>query len=98
MKWRLTLHQDPVTRAPTRYVLQGTAFRQAARTGRWSVVRSKADPTRLIYRLDTDGPATFLSFVKADENILLFMEDDGRLLPGDSYFSYTLNRATSVTR
>jgi hypothetical protein len=94
LKWRLTLRQDPVTRAPTRYVLEGTAFRQAARTGKWSVVRSKVDPTRLIYRLDADGPTAFLSFVRADEHILLFMDDDGDLLPGDSYFSYTLNRVT----
>lgn len=94
LKWRLTLHQDPVKRVPTRYVLEGTAFRQAARKGRWSVVRSRSDPTRLIYRLDDDGSAAFLSFVRADENVLLFIDDDGDLLPGDSYFSYTLNRVT----
>ena len=94
LKWRLTLHQDPVTHAPTRYVLEGTAFRQAARTGRWTVVRSKSDPARLIYRLDADGSTAFLSFVRADEDILLFMNDDGELLAGDSYFSHTLNRVT----
>jgi hypothetical protein len=96
LKWRLTLHQDPVTRAPTGYVLEGTAFRQATRTGRWSVVRSKLDPARLIYRLDANGPGAFLSFLRADEDVLLFMADDGSLLPGDSYFSYTLNRKATA--
>ena len=91
-------HQDPVPRAPTRYVLEGTAFRQAAHTGRWSVVRSKVDPRRLIYRLDADGSTAFLSFARADEDILLFMDDDGNLLAGDSYFSYTLNRVTRLQR
>lgn len=94
LKWRLTLYEDPVTHAPTRYVLEGTAFRQAARTGRWTVVRSKSDPTCIVDRLDADESTAFLSFVRADEHILLFMADAGDLIPGDSYFSYTLNRVT----
>lgn len=94
LKWALTLHQDPVTRAPTRYVLEGTAYRTAPRTGRWAVLRSRSDPKLVVYRLDPDQPGRSLSFFRADDNILLFLNEDGAFLVGDSHFSYTLNRVT----
>jgi hypothetical protein len=96
LKWTLTLHQDAVTGAPTHYVLEGTAYRTAPRRGTWTVLRNKNDPRMIVYRLDPDDAERSLSFVRADDNILLFAREDGSPLVGDTYFSYTLNRASRV--
>ena len=92
LKWKLTLHQDAVTGAPTRYVLEGTAYRSAPRMGTWAVLRKRSDPGRIVYVLDPGDTQRSLSFVRADHNILLFAGEDGSPLVGDGYFSYTLNR------
>ena len=92
LKWGLTLHQDPVTGAPTRYVLEGTAYRSAPRTGKWAVMKNARDPERAVYVLDPDDSKRSLLCVRADANILLFAGEDGSPLVGNNYFSYTLNR------
>ncbi len=81
-----------MTGAPTRYVLEGTAYRSAPRTGTWAVLREKNDAERIVYVLDPGDTQRSLSFVRADHNILLFAGEDGSPLVGDGYFSYTLNR------
>ena len=92
LKWRLKLYHDTATRAPTRYVLEGTLYRSAPRTGRWTVVTRKDNPNVLVYQLDPDRPGATLSLLRADDNILFFLNRDGGFLVGDSFFSYTLNR------
>ena len=92
LKWRLTLHQDSSSGVPTRYVLEGTAYRNTPRTGKWAVMRNRNDPSITIYVLDPDDAERSLSLVRADDNILLFAGDDGSPFVGDHYFSYTLNR------
>jgi hypothetical protein len=92
LKWRLILYQDAVTRAPTRYILEGSPYRNAPRTGKWAVARIKNDAKALVYQLALGEPGGFLSLLKADDNILLFLNKDGDFLVGDIYFSYTLNR------
>jgi hypothetical protein len=93
IKWQLLLFQDPVTHAPTTYALGGFAWRNPPKTGRWAIVKgTKADPQAVIYQLEPDQPQGFLSFLKADENILLFLDHEHKPLVGNSRFSYTLNR------
>jgi len=92
LKWKLTLHHDAATGAPTRYVLEGSAYRRAPRIGTWAVLRNRNDPGTIVYRLDPDDADRSLSFIRADDNILLFAGEDGSPLVGDKYFSYTLNR------
>ena len=92
LKWGLTLHQDPVTGAPTRYVLEGTVYRSAPRTGKWAVMKNARYPKRAVYVLDPDDSKRSLLFVRADAYILLFAGEDGSPLVGNNYFSYTLNR------
>ena len=77
--------------APTRYVLEGTAFRQAARTGSGPSSGARSIP-RISSTVSMSTGRPRLSILRADGDILLFMSDDGNLLPGDRYFSYTLNR------
>lgn len=96
IKWRLVLYQDPVTHAPTTYALGGFMWRNPPRTGKWSIVKgTPIDPNATVYQLDPDDPQGFLSFVKADDNILFFLDKDRNLLIGNIKHSYTLNRVTN---
>ena len=93
IKWQLILFQDPVTHAPTTYALGGFAWRNPPKTGKWAIVKgAKEDPNAVVYQLDPDDPEGFLSFQKADDNILLFLDKNRELLVGNEQFSFTLNR------
>jgi hypothetical protein len=95
IKWQLILYRDPVTHAPTTFALGGLVWRNPPKTGKWSIVKgTKEDPDAEVYQLDTDDQNGFLSFLKADDNILLFLDKNRELLVGDERFGYTLNRAT----
>jgi hypothetical protein len=94
IKWQLILFQDPATHAPTTYALGGFAWRNPPRTGKWVIVQgAKGDPDAVVIQLDPDDPNGFLSFLKADENILFFLDKNRDLLVGNDRFSYTLNRS-----
>lgn len=94
LKWRLILHRDPATGLAGRYTLEGTLYRDRSRTGRWSIERRSSEPRIAVIRLDPSGGGAFLSFMKADNNILLFLDESDRPLVGNSDFSFTLNRVT----
>jgi len=95
IKWQLILYRDPVTHAPTTFALGGLVWRNPPKTGKWSIVKAtKEDPDTEVYQLDTDDQNGFLSFLKADDNILFFLGKNRELLVGNEQFSYTLNRAT----
>jgi hypothetical protein len=91
LKWELTLNQDPRTSIPTTFKMRGTLFRDFDREGKWAILQGRpADANATIYRLDFDEKPLFL--LKADDNILFFLNNDGSLMVGNSDFSYTLNR------
>jgi len=99
VKWDLTLYQDPNRLTPTMYKLRGTFHRERAGEGRWAIVRgTKKDPAAVVYQLDPDKPQGSLFLLKADDNILLFLDKDRNLMVGNSDFSYTLNRAKNVLK
>ena len=76
-----------------RAALGGFAWRNPPKTGKWTIIRGiKGDPNAVVYQLEPDDPQSFLSFLKADENILLFLDKEQNPLVGNSHFSYTLNR------
>lgn len=52
-----------------------------------------ANPEALIYQLDPNASQGSLLFLKADENILYFLDRSRNLLVGNYDFSYTLNRS-----
>jgi hypothetical protein len=96
IKWRLILYQDPVTHAPTTYALGGFMWRNPPRTGKWTIFKgTPIDSNATVYQLDPDAPQGFLSFLKADDNILFFLDNDRNLLIGNIKHSYTLNRVTN---
>ena len=95
IKWRLTLYQDPKNLKPTTYTLEGvlTDYRQKLREGKWAIVKStKTDPEAVIYQLALAGSKRSQFFLKADDNILFFLDKDWNLMVGNADFSYTLNR------
>lgn len=93
VKWDLALYQDPNTLAPTSYKLRGTFFRERVREGKWTIVRgTKTSPNAVVYQLDPDKPQGSLFLLKADSNILFFLDRERNLLVGNANFSYTLNR------
>ena len=94
IKWQLILYRDPMTHAPTTFALGGLAWRNPPKTGKWSIAKgTKEDPDAEVYQLDSGDQHGFLSFLKADDNILLFLDKSRELLVGNENFSYTLNRA-----
>lgn len=93
VKWDLTLYGDEKTSAPTTYELKGTFYRDQPRKGTWRVlIGAKAGPGAIVYQLDPDASQGSLLFLKADDNILFFLDHSRHLLVGNQDFSYTLNR------
>jgi hypothetical protein len=98
LKWELTLNQDPNTSNPTTFKMRGTLFRDFDREGKWAILQGRpADANATIYRLDFDKVEKPLFLLKADDNILFFLHNDGSLMVGNSDFSYTLNREFSLS-
>ena len=93
LKWRLTLFRDPKTGKPTTYTIQRTLHRTEPIEGTWKIITgTKTDPKAVTYQLDPDKPERSMSFLVGDENVLFFLDKEGRLYGGNADFSYTLNR------
>ena len=92
-KWRVTLYQDPQTRSPTTYKIEGTLFRKAAREGSWSIIRgAHGKPDAIVYQLRAGKSEPPLHLLKGDDNVLFFLGQARNHLVGNCEFSYTLNR------
>ena len=93
VKWRVTLHQHPQTREPAGYKIESSLHRERAREGRWSIVRgTQGDSSATVYRLEPVGREAAVWLLKADDNILYFLDQRQQLLIGNADFGYTLNR------
>jgi hypothetical protein len=93
-KWRVTLYQEPDTKVPTTYKIEGTFFRPSARAGNWTTLHGRpGDPAATIFQLSSPtGPALLL--LKGDDNVLFLLDEERAPLVGHCEFSYTLNRRT----
>jgi hypothetical protein len=98
-KWRVTLYQDSVTHGATNFRLKtvyvGTGNEVYVNEGRWQAglaTKQHAGSTIYQLQLDPNYPKLNLNFLKADENILFFLDEHGNLSVGNNYTSYTLNR------
>lgn len=95
-KWRVTLFQDPDTRAPAAYKVEGSLQLLGARHGAWSMARgTPLDPDAVVYRLAPGAGEQPLWLLKGDDNVLFFLDATLRPLVGHAGFSYTLNRRHS---
>jgi hypothetical protein len=91
MKWYIIFNVDPVTKQHLYKLKGGLAFRQENKfQGEWEIIKGKEG--RVIYKLKPESGRYIIYLLKADDNILLFTDQDGNLLVGNEDFSYTLNR------
>jgi hypothetical protein len=96
VKWRVTLYQDPATSAATTYKVESSLHRQRAREGTWRILRRpSAGSESVIYQLDATPTEGAIRFLKGDDNVFFFVDDQFRPLIGTAEFSYTLNRVPS---
>ena len=99
IKCRLILFQDMNTHTPSTFLLQtiyvGKGDTKYGTTGKWKLMQGTVDdPAAVVYQLEPDtgkSPAPLL-LLKADDNILFFIDNDTHLMVGNNYCSYTLNR------
>jgi hypothetical protein len=59
---------------------------------------SSSESSWVIYHPDYDGPAEALSLLRVDDNVLLFLDRNLKVLVGDASWSYTLNRTDMPAR
>ncbi|MEX2142914.1 MAG: hypothetical protein WD894_26895 [Pirellulales bacterium] len=107
MHWRLTLHQNPKTKAPTGYKLRcdygpavpglpglGKTRQIIERQGRWKITKGiKSNPDAVVYEL-----ANSVALFKLDDNILHVLNRDRSLMNGTGGWSYTLNRTEAAEK
>jgi len=97
IKCQLTLYQDAKTHTPTTFLLQTIYVAKGdtrySTTGKWTMTQgTKTDPGAIVYQLDSEEPQISLALLKADDNILFFLDKERNFLVGNNYSSYTLNR------
>ena len=96
IKWRLTLYRDPATGQPTAYVFDGT---RTTRRGRWRIEGGTgSERSHAVYHLSYEGVGRGLSLLSIDENVLLLLDRDLKVLVGDASWSYALNRVSRPVR
>jgi len=78
---------------PTVYKVDNSLNRGRTWTGAWRVLHGAPGfPSATVYELDagpTHGPILLL---RADENVVLFLDHQRQPLPGTANLSYTLSR------
>jgi hypothetical protein len=93
MKWKITFYHDAVNNRPTTYTIDRTMARDQLLRGKWQVLKgTAADADAVVYQLTPEKGDEPMYFLKADDNILFFLNKQRVLLAGNEQFSYTLNR------
>ena len=109
VEWELTLYMDANTKVPTHYKLKGVNRYTVKETnmysepginneaeGRWAIVQgTKINPNAIYYQLNPDKPGLGLSFLKLSDNLLHIVDENEKLMIGNEFFSYTLNRISN---
>ena len=105
VEWNLTLYTNPVTQEPTAYKLTGinrftiketnlpSQGSKAESEGKWIIIRgSKTNPDAVVYRLNPGKPKISIDMLKLGDNLLHILDHEGKLMIGNEFYSYTLNR------
>jgi hypothetical protein len=94
LKWLLKLYLNPSMQQPSGYELSATFHRQSILKGKWEMVKGRpADPDAIIYKIHLGKPYESILLLKADDNVLFFLDRNLNPLVGNAQFSYTLSRA-----
>lgn len=94
LKWQLILERDPLTKQPTGYTFRKVIDNTPRQvTGRWIQQKGTgALSGSVIYTLDPENPATAMSFLVGDDQVLIFLDKQMKPYPGNEHFSVALNR------
>ena len=99
IKWNLQLLKDTyildcdygMPKQGTRGFIDGG--KHLHREGKWIIEKGSAtDPSAVIYRLDPDSPATSISFLRLNDNLIHLLDSHRQLMIGTGAWSYTLNK------
>ena len=95
LKWYFVFYTDSLTGKPSHYLKAGMGYtKRNMEKGQWEIITKKNG--QIIYQLNPADKTYTLYLLKGDENILFFIDRDGRLLVGNENFSYLLNRKREV--
>jgi hypothetical protein len=100
---------DATTKEPARYTLKGINRYSVKETnmysepgikteteGKWKIVRgTKTNPDAVLYQLNPDKSKMSLSFLKLNDNLLHILDQNEKLMIGNEFHSYTLNRISN---
>lgn len=90
LKWRLTLYSDKGWEGGS-YTLEGSLYRKEnPGTGIWRLRKGTGTNANIIELLSDRQPPLLLQ--KMDDNILIFLDEHEKLMVGNDYLSYALNR------
>jgi hypothetical protein len=106
VEWKFTLYKDPKTQQPTTYKLEGINRHSEKETnmysqpgtktaseGKWAIVKGiKTNPSAIVYQLNPGNPKISVSLLRMSDDLLHILDGEGRLMIGDEFFSYTLNK------
>jgi hypothetical protein len=94
LKWRLILHRDSITFAPTTYSIRKVVDNEPKEiTGNWVIIKgTKMNPDAVLIQLDPEKPDHTISLFAADDNILYFLHKDESFFIGNEHFSFSLNK------
>ncbi len=88
LKWKIVFFNNGKS---IQYKTYGTAFRNnISTTG--IVQLKKTGSGRTLYQLNNSEGKPMLHLLLLDEGVMIFTDEDGKLLVGDEDFSYTLNK------
>lgn len=91
MKWYFLLYTDSLTGKPAHFLMGGIGYKKETMAkGKWEITTNQKG--HIIYKLYCDQWNRSLDLLKGEENILFFIDANGRLFVGNEDFSYTLNR------
>lgn len=104
VEWQVTLYRDPVTRAPTTYKLtsinrygikETNMYSEPGtkneREGKWTIATA-TDSGAVVYLLSPDKPDIRVKLVRLNDNLLHVLDHGDKLMIGNEFWSYTLNR------
>lgn len=91
IKWRLTLYKNGKDTTSGTYLLEGFKFRKEnILKGTWQIIKgSKADTNAIVYKLYHPVKGN-IYFLRADDDVLFFLDNNKNILAGNKHFSYAL--------
>jgi hypothetical protein len=93
LKWKITLHRDPLTLQPATYTIRRVDERPSSMEGKWTIVQNQvSNPSAIVYRLDPVTQDSALFLLVGDHNVLFLLNHEQQLYYGNELHSYTFNR------